>query len=137
MQIEIVRRMASLKSVPTDLIEDVAETLESELISGAASEKEIGGVRLMAEILNRMNRKNGTAKVLGSDLQRCLLAYDWPGNIRELNNLMERVYVLSTGDVLGLEDLPREMVVSDILRQTNYNKSTPQRKKSRFFFLRG
>jgi len=36
MQIEIVRRMASLKSVPTDLIEDVAQTLESELIAGAA-----------------------------------------------------------------------------------------------------
>jgi len=34
----------------------VAQTLESELIAGAASEKEIGGVRLMAEILNRMNR---------------------------------------------------------------------------------
>ncbi|MGE5856514.1 MAG: flagellar motor switch protein FliG, partial [Syntrophaceae bacterium] len=67
MQIEIVRRMASLKSVPTDLIEDVAQTLESELIAGAASEKEIGGVRLMAEILNRMNRTSESAIISSLD----------------------------------------------------------------------
>jgi len=35
-----------------------------------------------------------------------LLNYAWPGNIRELQNCIERAVALSKGDVLGLEDLP-------------------------------
>ena len=32
--------------------------------------------------------------------------YNWPGNIRELSNTIERLYVLSDGDSIGPEDLP-------------------------------
>lgn len=35
-----------------------------------------------------------------------LLEYDWPGNIRELENLMERVVLLAEGDTIRAEDLP-------------------------------
>jgi two-component system NtrC family response regulator len=34
-------------------------------------------------------------------------AYRWPGNIRELENVIERLVVLSTGDEIGLQDLPQ------------------------------
>jgi DNA-binding NtrC family response regulator len=35
--------------------------------------------------------------------------YDWPGNIRELENLMERAYILETSSILTPESFPNEL----------------------------
>jgi two-component system response regulator HydG len=35
-----------------------------------------------------------------------LLRYDWPGNVRELQNAVERSVILSTGDYVGVRELP-------------------------------
>ena len=35
-----------------------------------------------------------------------MMAYDWPGNIRELRNLVERVMVVSPSDVVEIQELP-------------------------------
>lgn len=37
---------------------------------------------------------------------RTLLAYDWPGNIRQLQNVIERAAILNAGDVITPRDLP-------------------------------
>ncbi|NUN07716.1 MAG: sigma-54-dependent Fis family transcriptional regulator [Ignavibacteriaceae bacterium] len=42
-----------------------------------------------------------------------LESYDWPGNIRELENVILRCIVLAQGNVIGLEELPPE-IVSDL-----------------------
>ncbi|MEM9589400.1 MAG: sigma-54-dependent Fis family transcriptional regulator, partial [Planctomycetota bacterium] len=42
---------------------------------------------------------------LSVDAKQALLAYPWPGNIRELRNTMERVCYLSVSDVISAEDL--------------------------------
>jgi DNA-binding NtrC family response regulator len=34
-----------------------------------------------------------------------LMSYDWPGNIRELRNILERAAILSEGDILDLKDV--------------------------------
>ena len=41
-----------------------------------------------------------------------LKAYAWPGNIRELKNLMARMAVMVDGVEIGLEDLPAEVRAS-------------------------
>ncbi len=52
------------------------------------------------------------ARTLGKKIERVpaatmerLIAYDWPGNIRELRNVLERALVVSSGPVLLLDDL--------------------------------
>ncbi len=41
---------------------------------------------------------------------QCLLRYDWPGNIRELRNVIERSLILSENGVITVQTLPRELV---------------------------
>ena len=38
-----------------------------------------------------------------------LVTYQWPGNIRELENTIERIVILSHGDDIGVDDLPAEV----------------------------
>jgi len=38
-----------------------------------------------------------------------LVAYRWPGNIRELKNIVERTVLAARGAVIGLDDLPSEV----------------------------
>jgi Nif-specific regulatory protein len=42
----------------------------------------------------------------------CLVKYDWPGNIRELENAIERAVVLGASDVILPEDLPETLLES-------------------------
>lgn len=42
-----------------------------------------------------------------------LLSYGWPGNIRELENVIERAVVLSEGELISLDDLPADLIAMD------------------------
>lgn len=59
LQFEIVTRIASLEAVPPDLIMEVDEVLEKELTSLGTRGQQIGGVSVVAEILNHCDRRTG------------------------------------------------------------------------------
>ncbi len=59
LQFEIVQRIASLETVPPDLIREVDEVLEKELTSIGKRGQQIGGVSVVAEILNHCDRRTG------------------------------------------------------------------------------
>lgn len=41
-----------------------------------------------------------------------LLQYDWPGNLRELKNVIKRMVLLSPGDTAEVDSLPDEMIIA-------------------------
>ncbi len=50
---------------------------------------------------------------LDPDAEEHLLAYDWPGNLRELQNVIARALVLADEREIGLSDLPAQVTRGD------------------------
>jgi two-component system response regulator AtoC len=72
---------------------------------------------LVNYFLEYHNRKyNCRAKPLSAELMAVLRKYHWPGNIRELENLIKRYVILGTEDVISSDLTPREtdFINSDI-----------------------
>ncbi|HXE53863.1 MAG TPA: sigma-54 dependent transcriptional regulator [Tepidisphaeraceae bacterium] len=46
---------------------------------------------------------------IAPEAQQVLMSYSWPGNVRQLRNVIERMVVLSSGPQLGVESLPPEI----------------------------
>ncbi|MEW6617815.1 MAG: sigma-54 dependent transcriptional regulator [bacterium] len=60
------------------------------------------------KIFNLRTNKN----ILGitKEAQELLTSYDWFGNIRELENVVERMVVLAKGDKIDIEDIPNNII---------------------------
>ncbi|MDY0304358.1 MAG: sigma-54 dependent transcriptional regulator [Sphaerochaeta sp.] len=65
---------------------------------------------LLTSFLTQYSEENGR-KIEGfsNAAKRALLAYDWPGNIRELRNCIESAVVLARGTIIEVEDLPQQI----------------------------
>ena len=78
---------------------------------------------LLDHFLRYYAEKNGkTIRGLTPEGRDILLRYDYPGNVRELENIIERAVVLTRDDVIGSGDLPltvQELEVADGDRETN------------------
>ena len=62
---------------------------------------------LVQAFLNEFNARNGKAvKGVDQDAMRLLENYAWPGNIRELRNVIERATILAGGDLIEPVHLP-------------------------------
>ena len=65
--------------------------------------------RLVDYFLERYNQQyNGQAGPLSPQLLRRLQGYSWPGNIRELENLIKRYVILGSEEDIASEILPKE-----------------------------
>ena len=62
---------------------------------------------LVDEFLQEFSK--GSIK-MEKDAVKALLNYDWPGNIRELRNLIERLVILSRDNVITKKDLPKQFL---------------------------
>ena len=68
----------------------------------------------LAEHFSVRHARNCNRSVAGisDEALACLTQYDWPGNIRELENAMERAVVIGSSDRISAEDLPETILDS-------------------------
>jgi len=83
---------------------------------------------LIEHFLRRFAEKNGkTIRGLTHEARDILLRYDYPGNVRELENIIERAVILTRDDVIGSGDLPltvQEPETADRDGETNLTVAT-------------
>lgn len=64
---------------------------------------------LVDDMLKKLNHTYSTSKVFSNDAIAAFKRYPWPGNVRELTNVVERMYVLTPGEIIGVDMLPSEL----------------------------
>ncbi|MFZ5585636.1 MAG: sigma 54-interacting transcriptional regulator [Thermodesulfobacteriota bacterium] len=64
---------------------------------------------LAMNILEKFNQSMRLSKRLEPEVLDLLMLYDYPGNVRELINIMERMIVMSEGEAITPADLPGEL----------------------------
>ena len=71
-------------------------------------------IGLLAEFFaSRAGREMGlTAGRFSADTYQVLRHYNWPGNVRELQNVIRRAMALTADDVIGVDDLPDNVVTA-------------------------
>ena len=68
-------------------------------------------VLLVNHFIDKYRQDEGKNRIeLSPEAWKALYDYAWPGNIRELENVIERAVVLTSGGIIGVEDLPDEVL---------------------------
>ncbi|MFJ7934668.1 sigma 54-interacting transcriptional regulator [Sporosarcina sp. NPDC096371] len=62
----------------------------------------------IAYFLHYYSKKYNSKKLLSDSVFNLLLKLEWKGNIHELRNVVERIVVQSTDEIIGINDLPPE-----------------------------
>lgn len=60
--------------------------------------------------LEKFNRSLKKKKIILRDALDLLMLYNYPGNIRELQNIIERLVVMSESDLIGMENIPLYLI---------------------------
>ena len=74
-----------------------------------------GDIPLLAKhaLAKYADKHKRNLRMISPDAMDCLRNYDWPGNIRELQNAIEQAVVMCDGDVIQPDDLPEKSRLAD------------------------
>jgi DNA-binding NtrC family response regulator len=67
---------------------------------------------LITHFLNKYARTGESPKKVSPEAMERLIAYRWPGNIRQLENAIERAAVITVGDTINTDNLPAQVIGS-------------------------
>ena len=80
---------------------------------------------LVDHFIQKANKKNGTNIIrISTSAIDALMIYHWPGNIRELENCIERAAIISTDQVIRIENLPPTLQTAE--SSSTFSKGTLQ-----------
>lgn len=125
-----IEPLGSEKSIPLDVrvVADTRQDLEAKMKDGSFREdlyyrlsvfnihipplRERGGDSLeLAEFfLDELNHKYKTYKTFSKAVKAYFLKYQWPGNVREVNNVVQSAYAISTENIIDINDIPARML---------------------------
>jgi transcriptional regulator with PAS, ATPase and Fis domain len=121
-----LRRIGSLqeRKVNVRLLAATNRDLHKEVQAGRFREDLYYRINVMSLELPPLRDRKGdipllVQHLLGShweiepDALAAIEAYSWPGNVRQLNNALERAKILSDDNIVRLRDLPREVLQAD------------------------
>ncbi len=132
-QEKVFERVGGVKPVKVDfrLIVATNKTLKDEVVAGRFREdlfyrlnvvhfilpplrKRHEDIRLLVNhfIKKYSSERNSDIPVKGLDqeCERLFHDYNWPGNIRELENVIERAIILCPGEYIGTNDIPKNFI---------------------------
>ncbi len=64
---------------------------------------------LIEHFLKRINEVHGVKKTVSNEALKLLMGYSWPGNVRQLESIIERAFIMCEGDVIDVEHIPEEV----------------------------
>ncbi|MGS0682947.1 sigma-54-dependent transcriptional regulator [Shewanella sp. 125m-7] len=68
---------------------------------------------LASNLLKEYNKEEGKRfKGISSDAKQCLTSYLWPGNVRQLQNVIRQIVVLNDSEIVELDMLPIQMTTA-------------------------
>ena len=81
-----------------------------------------GDVLVLAEhFVNEFNKKLGKEiKGFTKRALKLIYEYDWPGNIREMENTIERCLIITENDVVDVDDLPSHLRTAERMASVDY-----------------
>ncbi len=111
-----VRVVAALNEPPEELLrlgrlrEDLFHRLNVGRVELPPLRLRDGDVPLLAaHFLSRLGREGIGVQAISHEAMAILQAHPWPGNVRQLQNVLRRCLALAAGDVLRSDDLPDDI----------------------------
>ncbi|MGM0379572.1 MAG: sigma 54-interacting transcriptional regulator [Bacillota bacterium] len=80
--------------------------------------------KLIKYFLNKTNKEEKNEKRISKEVINLLMNYKWPGNIRELENIVKRMHLLSDGKKIKVQDIPKFIINSPELEK-NLESNSP------------
>lgn len=125
-----IEPLGSEKSIPLDVrvVAATRQDLEAKMKDGSFREdlyyrlsvfnihipplRERGGdsLELAKFFLDELNHKYKTYKTFSKAVKAYFLKYQWPGNVREVNNVVQSAYAISTENIIDINDIPARML---------------------------
>ncbi|WP_028950275.1 sigma-54-dependent transcriptional regulator [Sulfurihydrogenibium subterraneum] len=78
-------------------------------------------VKRFIEKFSKINNKN--IYDIDEEALEILMEYDWPGNVRQLENIIERAVVLCQGEIITSQHLPQRIKEKPLVSEINLEKS--------------